>query len=320
MRTNTLVTLGASAAFGVMAIVLARGWIKGAVQDEFRQAPSARAEQTVLPRQPAIPMSSVVVANADLLFGDQVTPDVLRVVDMPEGTVPIEALSDLSEIFTPDYDALENGAMIALADIKMNEVILPHRVSGLGGRGSLSARIRPGYRAASIRVDDVTGVAGFVVPGDLVDVQYISEPNPDADIQNFRSDIILQSIRVLGVDQAQNRRQDAPNVARTVTLEVSHMDAQALAVAQSRGRLSLVLRAVGEALPSTTRSLNSRELDARANSGSAAKKPRRPVKVTPKPAPPPVANIKVIRGEETQSVSVKRENQPTVNELNLAGG
>lgn len=320
MRTNTLVTLGASAAFGVMAIVLARGWIKGAVEDEFRQVPTARAEQTTLPQRPAIPMSSVVVANADLLFGDQITPDVLRVVDMPEGTVPIEALSDLSEIFTPDYDALENGAMIALADIKMNEVILPHRVSGLGGRGSLSARIRPGYRAASIRVDDVTGVAGFVVPGDLVDVQYISEPNPDADIQNFRSDIILQSIRVLGVDQAQNRRQDAPNVARTVTLEVSHMDAQALAVAQSQGRLSLVLRAVGEALPSTTRSLNSRELDARANSGSAAKKPKRPVKVTPKTAPPAVANIKVIRGEETQSVSVKRENQPTVTELNLAGG
>ncbi|WP_427453559.1 Flp pilus assembly protein CpaB [Litorimonas sp. WD9-15] len=320
MRTNTLVTLGASAAFGVMAIVLARGWIKGAVEDEFRQVPSARAEQTNPPQQPAIPMSSVVVANADLVFGDQITPDVLRVVEMPKGTTPVEALSDLSDIFTPDYDVLENGAMIALADIKMNEVILPHRVSGLGGRGSLSARIRPGYRAASIRVDDVTGVAGFVVPGDLVDIQYISEPNPDAKIENFRSDIILQSIRVLGVDQAQNRGQEAPNIARTVTLEVSHMDAQALAVAQSRGRLSLVLRAVGEALPSTTRSLNSRELDARANSGSAAKKPKRPVKVTPKPAPPPVANIKVIRGEETQSVSVKRENQPTVTELNLAGG
>lgn len=321
MRTNTLVTLGASAAFGVMAIILARGWIQGAVEDEFRQAPSTNVQQTILPRQPVVRTQSVIVANADLLFGDHITPDVLRVVEMPEDTVPLDALTGLSDVFSEDYNELESGALIALTDIKMNEVLLPHRVSGLGGRASLSARIRPGYRAAAVRVDDVTGVAGFVVPGDLVDVQYISEPNPEADIPLFRSDIILQSIRVLAVDQSQNRAQDTPNVARTVTLEVSHMDAQALAIAQSRGRISLVLRAVGEAMPSTTKSLNSRELDARANSNSATKKPRRPIKVTPKKAPPPVANITVIRGEETQSVSVKREGRPAATSaLDLAGG
>lgn len=320
MRTNTVVTLGASAAFGVMAIVLARGWIKGAVEDEFRQTPSSSAQQTNLPRQPLIETTAVIVANADLRFGDQITREVLRVVEMPIDLVPLDALTNMSQVFAVDYDELKSGALIALADIKMNEVVLPHRVSGLGGRGSLSARIRPGYRAAAIRVDDVSGVAGFVVPGDLVDVQYISQPNPEAQIQNFRSDIILQSIRVLGVDQSQNRNQDGANIARTITLEVSHMDAQALAVAQSRGRLSLVLRAVGEALPSTTKSLNSRELDARANSDSATKKPSRPVKVTPKPAPPPVANITVIRGDDTQSVSVKREGRPAVSGLDLAGG
>lgn len=320
MRTNTLVTLGASAAFGVMAIILARGWIQGAVEDEFRQVPAANAQQSILPRPSIVRTQPVIIANADLLFGDQITPDVLRVVEMPEDTVPLDALTNLSDIFAEDYNEFESGSLIALTDIKMNEIILPHRVSGLGGRASLSARIRPGYRAAAVRVDDVTGVAGFVVPGDLVDVQYISEPNPEADIPLFRSDIILQSIRVLAVDQSQNRGQDTPNVARTVTLEVSHMDAQALAIAQSRGRVSLVLRAVGEAMPSTTKSLNSRELDARANSNSATKKPRRPIKVTPKKAPPPVANITVIRGEDTQSVSVKREGRPAVSGLDLAGG
>jgi len=315
MRTNTLVTLGASAAFGIMAIVLARGWIQGAVEDQFKQAPAPKISQTTLPVEKDYNMISVVVADADLNFGDHITESALRVVDMPMEIVPAGALADLSDIFSPDYNEIEDGAFIALSNIKMNEVLLPHKVSGLDGRASLSARIRPGYRAASIRVDDVTGVAGFVVPGDLVDVQYISEPDPGSKIPNFRSDIILQSIRVLGIDQSQNQTQDGANVARTVTLEVSHMDAQALSVAQSRGRLSLVLRAVGEALPSTTKSVDSRDLDARANSNSAAKKPKRPVKVTPKPPVSKVANIKVIRGEDTQSVSVKREQKPSSSSL-----
>lgn len=320
MRTNTLVTLGASAVFGVMAIVLARGWIQGAVENEFRQAPIQRAALSSLPTQNIAPTISVVVANSDLLFGDTLTRDALRLVEMPEDLVPLDALQSMSEVFPADYDPISTGALVALDDIRMNEVILPHRVSGLTGRGSLSARIRPGYRAVSVRVDDVTGVAGFVVPGDLVDVQYISEPNPSAKQPIYRSDVLLQSVRVLAIDQSQNRRQDTAEVARTVTLEVSHMDAQALSIAQERGTLSLVLRAVGEALPSTTQSLDTRQLDRRANSNSAAKKPSRPVKVTPKAAPPSVAQITVIRGDATQSVSVHRESLPRSADTEMAGG
>ena len=320
MRTNTLVTLGASAAFGIMAIVLARGWIQGAVEDEFKQAPTPKISQTALPQEKDLNMVPVVVANSDLNFGDQITQSALRVVEMPMEIVPDGAIPSLSDIFSPDYNELEDGAFIALTNINVNEVLLPHRVSGLDGRASLSSRIRSGYRAVSIRVDDVTGVAGFVVPGDLVDIQYISEPDPNAKIPNFRSDIILQSIRVLGIDQSHNQTQDGASVARTVTLEVSHLDAQALSVAQSRGRLSLVLRAVGEALPSATKFVDSRDLDTRSNSNSSAKKPVRPVKVTPKPTRSKVANIKVIRGEDTQSVSVKREEKSLSSSPELAGG
>lgn len=320
MRTNTLVTLGASAVFGVMAIILARGWIQGAVEDEFRQTPSNPASQVAFPRPAETATIPVLVANTDLLFGDELTPGALRLVDMPEDAVPLNALSDFSEIFSNDYDALNSGALVMLADIQMNEVILPHRISGLNGRGSLSARIRPGYRAVSVRVNDVTGVAGFIVPGDLVDIQYVSEPNPSLNKPVYRSDIILQSVRVLGIDQSHNHNQDTPEVARTVTLEVSHMDAQALAIAQEGGTLSLVLRAVGEALPSTTQSLDTKQLDLRANSNSSAKKPRRPVQVTPKKSPPPIAQITVIRGDESQSVSVRKEALPPSPDSELAGG
>ena len=320
MRTNTLVTLGASAIFGVMAIVLARGWIQGAVENEFRQAPTQPTSQLALAQMVQSTTVPVLVANTDLLFGDELTPEAIRVVDMPEDAVPLDALTDVSDIFSPDYDPLNTGAVVMLTDIKMNEILLPHRISGLNGRGSLSARIRPGYRAVSVRVDDVTGVAGFIVPGDLVDVQYLSEPNPEFNKAIYRSDIILQSIRVLGIDQSQNRNRDAAEVARTVTLEVSHMDAQALAIAQEGGTISLVLRAAGEALPSTTKSLDTRQLDLRANSDSSAKKPQRPVRVTPKKSLPAVAQITVIRGDTSQSVSVLKEALPATSDSELAGG
>jgi len=280
MRMNTMVTLGASAAFGLTAVLLARGWISGAVADEFRQT---RAPATLsMPQMPDVPMTSVVVANADLLFGDHLSPDVLRVVQMPEDAVPLDALRSLDDLFDP------------------------------------SREIRTGYRAVSIRVDDVSGVAGFVVPGDLVDVQYVTE-QLGRKASNFRSDIILQSVRVLAVDQTSNQQVDAPTIARTITLEVSHMDAQALAVASESGQLSLVLRATGEALPTTTKSFSSRQLDARANSLSATKKPKRPTRVTPKPKPKPVANITVIRGDTRQSVSVRKEDTTSISS-ELAGG
>lgn len=320
MRTNTLVTLGASAVFGVMAIVLARGWIQGAVEKEFRQTPTQPSIHSNLPAFVQVATVPVLVANADLMFGDELTPNALRLVDMPEDAVPLDALRDISEVFPVDYDPLTSGAFVMLDDVRMNEVILPHRVSGLNGRGSLSARIRPGYRAVSVRVDDVTGVAGFIVPGDLVDIQYVSEPNPELEKPVYRSDIILQSVRVLAIDQSDNRNQDAPKVAHTVTLEVSHMDAQALAIAQEGGIISLVLRATGEALPSTTQSLDTRQLDRRANSNSATKKPYRPVRVTPKKSHPPVAQITVIRGDESQSVSVRQEALPASSDSDLAGG
>lgn len=317
MRTNTMVTLGASAAFGLTAVLLARGWISGAVEDEFRQTrPVMTAAQE---KHDDLALTPVLVANADLVFGDHLSPDVLRVVQMPEDAVPLNALRSLDDLFDPTLSIEEETQpLVMLSDLAMNEIILPHRVSGLGGRGSLSARIRPGFRAVSIRVDDVSGVAGFIVPGDLVDIQYVTD-TVRRSTTIYRSDIILQSVRVLAVDQSSNQNADAPSVARTITLEVNHSDAQALAVAQESGFLTLVLRATGEAVPSTTKSFTSRELDARANSLSATKKPPRPTRVTPKPKPKPVANITVIRGDARQSVSVRKEDiAPETPEL--AGG
>jgi len=228
MRLNTMITLGASAAFGLMAVVLARGWINGAVENEFRDT----RPETTAQHAPAASTRPVLVANTNLQFGDVITEDDLARVDFPEAAIPFESFENVSDIL--GYDSAAAVNIIALTSIRKNEPILPHKISGPNGKGSLSARIRTGYRAASIRVDAVTGVSGFIVPGDIVDVIYTATPNASplsslsATAEVYRSDIILQSVQVLGIDQNQSDETSQADLAKTVTLEVNHNQAQLL--------------------------------------------------------------------------------------------
>ena len=163
MRLNTLVTLGASAAFGIMAVVLARGWINDAIESEFRDSRPTANEYT----KKAEPTFPVVIAANDLGFGDELTAEALRIVNYPEDAIPVGSYASLDEIFTD-----MSKRTVVLSQMRLNEPLMNYKISGPGGKGSLSARIAEGYRAAAIRVDDVTGVAGFIVPGDFVDVIY----------------------------------------------------------------------------------------------------------------------------------------------------
>ncbi len=315
MRVNTIVTLGASAAFGVMSIVLARGWINGAVENEFRNARPLTAPAEI---QETIPMQAVLVADVDLEFGDTINQDVLRVVDMPAEIVPLGTFTDISDLFNPN----NSDPIHALGPVKANEVILAHKVSGQGERASLSSKISKGHRAAAIRVDDVSGVAGFVVPGDLVDILYTYEPNPDAKVTTYRTDIVLQSIKVLAVDQNLSDQTSDPDVARTVTVEVNHRDAQILAAAMEGGTLSLSLRSTGETEVATSTPVLSTQLSGRQRTkrrkSSAAPKAK---KAEAKPFDPRT-DITVFRGEEKSSVTVLSEERASsaASATQLAGG
>jgi pilus assembly protein CpaB len=103
-------------------------------------------------------------------------------------------------------------------------------------------------RAVTIRVNDVDGVAGFVLPGDRVDVALTRQ----ADKVNT-NDVVLQNVKVLAIDQIADERTDKPAIARAVTLEVNATDAQKVALASTVGNLSLMLRRAGEARAAATR-------------------------------------------------------------------
>src|SRR5256885_16788694 len=133
----------------------------------------------------------------------------------------------------------------ALLPIGVNEPILATKITAEGQGASIAALLPDGMRAASVRINDVSGVAGFVQPNDSVDV-LITRTLPSAGQSAQVTDVLLQNVRVIAIDQNAKNSDGTPAVARTATLEVAPLDSQKLALAQDVGSLSLVLRKPGE--------------------------------------------------------------------------
>ncbi len=185
--------------------------------------------------------AAVVVAARPIELGQRLTPDMLRLQAWPADALPQSAFTQISQLTAGE-------ARVALRAIEPNEAILASRVSGAGGRATLSATIAEGHRAVAIRVNDVVGVAGFVLPGDFVDVLltrdeggYRSNRN-----QEMRTDLLIAHVRVLAIDQIANDSSEDPRVARAVTIEVTPEDGQKVALASEIGTLTLALRRADE--------------------------------------------------------------------------
>ncbi len=309
MRQNTLITLGASAVCGLIAVFLARGWISEAIRDEYRD------NLATVPQEQVVPFDTVpvLVAEAPLEFGDVLTPELLKIVDMPEDAIPEGTYSSLNALFVdPDLKT------VVLRRMSANEMVLSQNISGPGARGSLSALVNEGMRAVSVRVDDVTGVAGFVMPSDYVDILFTRDRESGRTGDNLVSDVILQNVRVLGIDQNLNEDSSLPDIVKTVTLEVTNEEAQKLQLAMGSGRLSLTLRSAGDQSVDPTKSVHQSAIV----SGSktrATVKTTAPRRVASQSKPKPVkttADVTIIRGDQRDEVEVQRDD---VNS-DLAGG
>ena len=154
---------------------------------------------------------------------------------------------------------LNGGKRVALTAIEPNEPVLSSKITGPGQRATLSAMLRDGMKAVTVRVNDVDGVGGFVLPGDHVDVVLTRQ----IDKANATTEVVLQNVRVLAIDQIADERADKPSVAKAVTLEVDVVGAQKISLAASVGSLSLMLRKAGEANNQYTRQHHARAISAR---------------------------------------------------------
>jgi pilus assembly protein CpaB len=221
--------VGFAVVFGLLAVFVAQAWLNR--QAELRMRNMDTKPQTVATR-------TIVVASAPLRFGAQLSTQGLREVAWPESAIPVGTFGTISELLGP-------GKRIVLAAIEPNEPILRTKITGPGQRATLSAVIQPGMKAVTVRVNDVEGVGGFVLPGDHVDVLMTRQPG--------NNDVVLQNAKVLAVDQLADDSSERPTVVKAVTLEVETVSAQKLSLAASLGNLSLVLRKAGEAEVEGTR-------------------------------------------------------------------
>ncbi|ESX87499.1 MULTISPECIES: Flp pilus assembly protein CpaB [unclassified Mesorhizobium] len=222
MRANTLIMIVLAGVFGVLAVVLVNIWLAG--------------QRSAMAQTGLVQGSTVVVAAMPLKFGDALTADKLREVAWPAGAVPAGAFKSTKDLLAGD------GAKQALQAIGVNEPILATKITGPGQRATLSAVLGEGMKAVSIRVNDVLGVAGFVFPGDRVDILLTRTARGDDGTDKSFVDVLLQSMKVLAIDQVADESKDSPTVVKSVTLEASTKDAQKLTLAAGAGQLSLALR------------------------------------------------------------------------------
>lgn len=174
----------------------------------------------------------VVVATADINLGQRITPDVLKAVDWPSGSVPPGSFSDIQKL---------DGRVLKESTLN-GEPVLEAKLSPIGTLGGLSAVINEGKRAITVRVNDVIGVAGFALPGNYVDIIVNTQKDANASHDQNISKIVLEKILVLAVAQQVGRDETKPKVVDAVTLEVTPEQAEKIDLARSIGTLSLVLR------------------------------------------------------------------------------
>jgi len=280
MRTNSILILLVAIVMGGIAAFLARNWLISRTQ--------ATATATT---------TTVVAAAKQLPFGTPLTDD--AVVELPWAAKAV-----LEGSFVSKQALFKDGRRVTLANIQQNEPILSSKITGPGQRASLSNLLDSDKRAITIRVDDVRGVAGFVLPNDRVDVVLIRTASDSSG--HRQSDLLLQDIKVIAVDQAASEQKDRPVVARAVTLEVTPFQAQKISLATSVGSLSLILRKAGDSNVVADRRVTESDL----SEGEARPAPQAPIKAQPAPIPVPVysgATVTIIRNLKGQEYKVDRE-------------
>ena len=179
-------------------------------------------------------LNSVVVAKADIAPGEKIVADQLTMVQFPSGAMPDGTFDSMDKLV----------GRVAVVQISTRDLVTDFKLAPEGSVGGLSAVIPEGYRAMTVKVDDVVGISGFVMPGALVDVVVVINPAETNGQQNPISKIVLQNIKVLAngqnIDRPKNDR-EAESV-KAVTLQVTPEQAEKLALASSEGKLQLVMR------------------------------------------------------------------------------
>lgn len=237
----------------VVALVFAAGtalYVKSWLETErTAMAQNRKSEIQIV----ATAAAEVLVAGADMPAGTFLRPGNLEWHAWPEDGVYKSYIvkptgDDLAKDYVDPRKALE-GAVVRVA-LRAGEPVTKVRVVHPGERGFLAAVLEPGFRAVTVPVDATTGIAGFVFPGDWVDVlmtMKLRDEREGARQQRFFAQTVLKKVRILAVDQIVDKEKGAAVVAKTATLEVTPKEAERIAIALEMGRITLSLNSLSQA-------------------------------------------------------------------------
>lgn len=304
MNNRNIIALAVAIVLGLVAVYIGNAYFSGVENRQERIAAENK-------------MARIVVASQDMAFGVPLSSQNLRLANWPENSIPTGA-------FTTIEEATKNR--VALRPMVVGEPVLASKVSGTNGRATIAANLPVGMLAYTVSINDVAGVGGFVRPGDVVDVLITRQiPGEGARAADKMTDVLLQAVPVLGVDQVADQNKTEPAVGKTATLQVSSLDAQKLALASQLGVLSLALRNVTDKLygPASTvlpRDISANRYFIRERGTAAAAPPRGPASPVVRalggagammgmtlPAPRPMGpSMMIVRGIKPTEYEVRR--------------
>jgi len=239
-----------SLGIGLAAMTVAAQWLR------------ERGEQQTHP---------VLVAAHDLAAGTRLEASMFTVAHWPSALKLPPALSQPQDV---------EGRVITTALLR-GEPLLQARLAAAGETGGLSALLREGRRAVTVKVNEIVGVAGFALPGNFVDVMVHTTDPQNQPV----SRIVLERIRVMAVAQDTGPQENRPRLVNAVTLEVTPEEAERMDLARSVGTLSLVLRSQSDTAPVVTQ--GARKRDVLLTDVAAAPPPPKPAPAARRAAPPP---------------------------------
>lgn len=266
-------------------------------------------------------MNNVVVAKVDIPLGTKIEAEQLQTVQFPANAIPEGTFAEAPKLV----------GRVAVVGIAAREPVTDFKLAPEGSQGGISAVIPAGYRAMTVKVDDVIGVAGFLQPGTMVDVLTVIDPPGNNISSNPISKIVLQNVKVLASGQNLDKPKDEreADAVKAVTLQVTPMQAEKLALASTEGKLRLMLRNMidqddeqtqgadkqsllgGEraTTPPPPGSLKSEQTQPAPQPVRRAPRPQVPARVSqaapaeaPKPPPPPRPNVEMIQGTKRSTV------------------
>jgi pilus assembly protein CpaB len=269
-RLPSWVWLLTAVAFAIMAAVMALGWLK---RQAARQA-------SLQPKSSLVVVAKTPVGSANLLTKAQLQMGVWHQATSPRGS-----FQRMDQVV----------GRVTASPLIPGELITGKKLTPKGTVPGITALLSSDHRAMTVKVDEASGVAGFLSPGDRVDVVVTVDRGGFG--KNPFARLLFQNLKVLGTGQKlENRPGDKPQIVPTVTLEVTPQEGERLALAAQTGRISLVLRAHDDDKVVSTGGVEASQLFGH---------PEKPTPKVEAPVTPPVhrKTVKVIRGLEQAPIN-----------------